>query len=187
MGQETSQPASSSSSKQRNSERYSREEYLPYLSLIKIVRPTFLNYLIDVEGGMFQYAYDSPEGGNKTIGVGHKLRDYEANKTHATIQECLQYLADDLAEAESIVIQKLKANNQVYYSLNQDQKEMLIDFAFNLGPSFYQKFPKFIGALLSNDKEIMRQEYKRGFTNEQKQFKYLDDRNRKFAALFGLE
>eukprot|EP00347_Sterkiella_histriomuscorum_P019000 403343353 len=169
--------------------QYSRKEYLPNLSSIKSVRPEFLEYLIDVEGGVFAEIYDSQLGAFQTIGIGHKLQNNDSNLTDITVEQCFKLLENDIANAEKTVIQKLKDKNQDYYSLTQIQKEMLIDFAFNLGPTFYLKNHEFVEAVVNNNVEQMKQNYKRTFQikiDGWKVYKPMVDRNEKFATLFGL-
>jgi len=68
-----------------------------------------------------------------------------------------KYFKNDLANAESRL--KREIGEKTFNGLDQRRKEMLLDFTFNLGG--VSGFPKFKQAVLNNDIETMRKEYKR--------------------------
>ncbi len=65
--------------------------------------------------------------------------------------------------------------------LNQKQEEMLTEFAFNLGG--LDKFPKFVDAVLRNNWDIVKKEYKRKYTSPTG-IKDLHARNSPFSRRF---
>ena len=61
---------------------------------------------------------------------------------------------------------------------------MLIDFQYNMGSGGVKKFKNFKEGLFSNDTNKMKEEYERGFTNEEGEFKKLTNRNKEFFNYF---
>ena len=59
--------------------------------------------------------------------------------------------------AENIV--KIKVGEKTYNDLDNKQKQMLIDFSFNLGPNFMREFPKFVEGVLIDDIDVMKKEH----------------------------
>lgn len=100
------------------------------------------------------FPHKSFEGGSDTIGYGHKLQkgeDYSSGITDAQAQELLKI---DLSKAKQQVYKELGG-----VKLTPQQEEMFIDFVFNMGT--LKKFPKFTQAVLKNDLEGMKDQYKR--------------------------
>eukprot|EP00347_Sterkiella_histriomuscorum_P007304 403349468 len=152
-------------------------------------RPEFLQLIIDVEGGLFLEAYDSPEGGNPTIAVGHKLQDNELSMLSVSVQQGIRLFIEDVEKAEKAVINFVQSKGIDYASLSHNQKELLIDFSFNLGPTFHQKFPNFVRGVLTNDHKLMNENYRRMYRGIGKdgvsQLLPLKDRNKKIAIQYG--
>ena len=71
-----------------------------------------------------------------------------------------------------------------YEELSDNSKCMLIDFAFNIGGGGMKKFPKFVQAVLIDDIETMRQQYKRFYSASDGTKKELKQRNEQFYMLF---
>jgi GH24 family phage-related lysozyme (muramidase) len=69
-----------------------------------------------------------------------------------------------------------------YDTLNQKQKEMFLDFTFNLGS--LKSFPKFTEAVLKGDMATARKEYKRYFENDKGEVKEVKDRNEQFFKTY---
>lgn len=140
---------------------------------------TLRNFLREAEGdkhtqrklGTFKkdkfFPHTSPEGGNPTIGYGHKI-------THEELQSDLfsrgitSEQADKLFEKD---IQRSERKAKHYFdnrfgtktwnNLDSHRKSMVIEFIFNLGD--LNKFPRFTKALVNEDWEKASKEYKRYF------------------------
>ena len=105
------------------------------------------------------YPHPSYEGGTDTIAYGHKLGKVEKYPKGIQNSEAENLLKRDLMNAENIV--KIKVGEKTYNDLDNKQKQMLIDFSFNLGPNFMKEFPKFVEGVLMDDIAVMKKEYKR--------------------------
>ena len=157
---------------------------------------SFIDYLKYVENGakigwdesqQLWFPHKSPEGGNDTIAYGHKLLDAEVEQANKglTDGEVEEMLVEDLDLAEHGAKNILYDHfNKDFDSLSEDKQEMLIDFSFNLGCYGLKRFPKFVGAICSDDKATMCQEYKRYFTDGFGVKKELKQRNEEFYTLF---
>lgn len=115
--------------------------------------PSFIGYLRQVEGYR-QYPYECA-GGARSIGYGHNL---DANPLHIDAwnglneQEATLVLIQDVRAAYAIVLHR-------YGQLDDRRMEILTEFTFNMGS--LRKFPKFEAAVLANDIDAQRREYKR--------------------------
>lgn len=137
--------------------------------------PTFVKYLKKQEndklltkGSHIRHA--SPEGGTDTVGFGHKLTPAEnaAGVVYGipidtmTPEQAEQVMLKDLDKKEQELTQTL---GDRYVNLPQDRKEMLLDFAFNLGVTgTVTGFPKFTEAVLNDDMETAEKEHMRVYT-----------------------
>jgi len=152
----------------------------------------FLNYVKSAENdqlfktgtGMIQ---ESPEGGNDTVGYGHKLTDeeiasgkvYGYNINNLNKNQANTILIRDLEEKNKILNNKL---GTAYTDLDPKRKQMLLDIQFNVRDGI-DSFPKFTEAVLNNDTDTMKKQYKRYFKN--KQDKYVElARNKQFSSFF---
>jgi 8-oxo-dGTP diphosphatase len=157
---------------------------------IEVIDKDFVNYIKKVENGSkvgFKNGtwtpHQSPEGGNPTVGYGHKIQKGE--------EGMLKGISDK--QAEDLLVQDLlKAKHQVHddiqhmfsgvkLQLAPQQEQMLIDFAFNLGN--IRGFPKFVRAVLDKDWNTVKREYKRTYKNSAGERKELG-RNKDFAQKF---
>lgn len=125
---------------------------------------TFLSYIQTVENAQKKgwnsekklwFPHDSPEGGAQTIGYGHKIQGQEDFSEGLTDEQVRDLLLRDLSAAANIC----RGTVGNFDKLAQKQREMLVDFAFNLGT--LKGFPKFVAAVIRNDLPAMRREYKR--------------------------
>ena len=105
------------------------------------------------------YPHTSHEGGTDTIAYGHKLGKVEKYPQGIQNSEAENLLKRDLMNAENIV--KIKVGEKIYNDLDNKQKQMLIDFSFNLGPNFMREFPKFVKGVVADDIDVMKKEYLR--------------------------
>jgi len=127
----------------------------------------------------------SAEGGMPTIAYGHKIKnkaELENYQKGISDRDALKLLVADLNIANKRVHEYIKKKYNVSLTLNQRQEEMLTEFAFNLGG--LDKFPKFVDAVLRNNVEGMRKEYKRNYTSSTGERKSLDRRNQLFFDRF---
>ena len=110
----------------------------------------------------------SPEGGNDTVGYGHKLTDAEkkAGKVYGiplkniNAENAEKILMMDLMKRDKALSARL---GKQYEGLDQKQKEMLLDFEFNVG-NVEKQFPNFTNAVISGDMEGALKEAKRYYT-----------------------
>lgn len=153
----------------------------------------FLNFLMEQEHGAFLKGnapalHESPEGGNPTVGFGHKLSDKELadGKVYGfdiysmTPEQARQVMLMDLQKHEESLAKELGDD---FDKLDQRRKEMLLDFQYNLG-SAKRKFPKFTQAVIDNDEETMNKEYERFYKTPSGESRPLESRNKAFAVTF---
>ncbi len=148
----------------------------------------FLNYMKSVENGIKKgfdsrtnlwYPHKSIEGGIPTIAYGHKIKskhELKALKKGISDEDALRLLHQDLSVANKHVHEYIKKVYNVNLMLNEKQEQMLTDFAYNVG---LDKFPKFVDAVVREDWNKMKQEYKRYSSGKE-----LTDRNQRFFNTF---
>lgn len=170
----------------------------------EVYSPEFIQYIKHSENGISAgynkqngkwYPHKSPEGGTDTIGYGHKLSTsdqisgkYRNGLTNKQIDELL---FSDLKIAENRVKKDIEwitskhgtssyklISNKSFDDLSSTQKQMLLDFAFNLGS--LRSFPTFLTAVLNDDIDMMKKQYKRYYGKG----KELKQRNFDFYNLF---
>ena len=111
------------------------------------------------KGGRW-YPHDSPEGGTKTIGYGHKMSSKENYSKGLTTAQVLAMQKKDLVKhtniAKSMVDQKYGAGT--FDRLPESRKVLLVDYAYN---GVLHEFPNFMRATVKGDKAGMLKEYKR--------------------------
>ena len=156
--------------------------------------PEFIEYLKEVENDKLalkgtNMRHKSPEGGNDTIGFGHKLTDEEVKtgKVYGipidkmTVEQAEQVMRLDLDKKNQLLKQKL---GRQFETLPPKNKEMLLDFAYNLGvEGLINKFPEFTFGVLTDNMDKVEEEHKRFFTDEEGNKKELA-RNKKFKEVF---
>jgi len=157
------------------------------------LRNEFMEYVMLVENGS-KAGYESgiwtphasPEGGNDTIGYGHKMKnDEEWMKVGVPHDYIMKIFEEDLKKASENaeeVIEEFGSDN--FDDLCQKCKEMFTDFVFNLGPNGLRRFPKFVSAVLDHDSDTMKKEYKRYYRDGSGAMKELEHRNKAFAEMF---
>jgi GH24 family phage-related lysozyme (muramidase) len=171
--------------------------------IVDPVDDRFINYIERVEGyktgkGKTPFRYESPEGGLDTVGLGHKLTqdEIDSNSVYGfdldtlTKEQVKEIFREDLIKYEKMLKSDLKTNYKEYEmeqpidydTLNQKQKEMFLDFTFNLGS--LKSFPKFTEAVLKGDMATARKEYKRYFENDKGEVKEVKDRNEQFFETY---
>ena len=136
----------------------------------------FRNYLKTVENSVMRgwnpktkrwMPHKSVEPGTKTLAYGHKFDDakeqadwYRANPNGITMDQAEQLLTNDINE------HILRAQNHVdrrfgkgtWNKLPLESQLMLTDYEFNVG---LRKFPTFTKAVVFNDWDTAKKEYKR--------------------------
>ncbi len=137
------------------------------------MNPDFVEFMKEVENDELRTTgspvrHPSPEGGNDTVGYGHKLNVLEDQTGQVygmdigslTEPECELILIRDLHHRCNNLRQRLSP--AVWDNLSDTQQEILIEFEFNVG-HVEKKFPKFYAALLKSDIQGMRDEYAAGY------------------------
>lgn len=139
----------------------------------------------------------SAEGGFE-IGVGHKLRDpaevSRLQREGLSKAEVDQLLDLDIRHAEVTAMNELdlKFGKGTFLSLPEDMREMVTDYAFNIGPGFAHSrsqnlrsgrpgvsgFPKLMHAIVNQDYETAAKEYKRFFKTPSGHRREVADRNK---------
>jgi len=160
-----------------------------------LIRSEFIEYIKRVENGgksgfdfntSSWFPHTSPEGGNDTIGYGHKLRDNEhwmkEGVSDAYVEDLLFKDIVFAAESASEIVNEYPESD--FEFIPQRSQEIFTDFVFNLGGGGFRKFPKLINATLSEDTETMRNEYKRYYRNGYGELKELEQRNSEFYKMF---
>lgn len=137
--------------------------------------------------------HKSPEGGNDTIGFGHKLTDEEVktNRVYAysldkelTIKDCIKILRTDLVRAKITLTQRLETAAEVWLpDLPIRSQLMLLDFEFNLG-NCVDKFPRFTHAVCTGDIAGQRKDYKRYYRDPYDGVREVRFRNESFYETF---
>lgn len=138
-----------------------RNEFLEYIKLAE-------NASLLKEGK--DAVHRSPEGGNDTVGYGHKLTDAEkkAGKVYGialkdiNAQNAEKILMMDLMKRDKALSARL---GKKYDSLDQKRKEMLLDMEFNVG-TVEKEFPEFTKAVFKNDMPSALKESKRFYKEE---------------------
>tara|TARA_R100001377_G_scaffold79464_1_gene57754 strand:+ start:468 stop:959 length:492 start_codon:yes stop_codon:yes gene_type:complete len=161
-----------------------------------MISDVFIEYLKKVENGgktgwnnddELWYSHASPEGGNDTIGYGHKLLNSELEQAAKGLTdiEIDDLLIEDIHKAIDSASTVLSQHfNADFDDLCVNSQEMIIDFAYNLGGNGLRKFPKFVNAVIDDNTEVMSQEYKRYYTSGNGVKKELEQRNKEFQTLF---
>lgn len=165
----------------------------------------FINYMLEQEnapllkGKTSKLLHDSPEGGTKTFGFGHKLTAEEQRTgkingkpiKQMTRDDAIALFREDLAKASERAKAKLASGVKSdkygivkadWDKLTDRQKAMLVDFEFNVKNGI-KAFPAFTYGVVNNNQDIMREEYKRSFTDAKGRTRELA-RNKAFADLF---
>lgn len=137
------------------------------------VTPDFVEYLKEVENpdllssGEMRHA--SPEGGADTVGYGHKLNQMEQMSgqltSGATISEMTEKDAEEELKRDIRVAAYLSSSllGQKWNTLPHYNKEVIVAFVFNLGPKFFFTYPKFLEAVLTDNRKVMAEEYERNY------------------------
>lgn len=163
--------------------------------------PAFVKFVKLNEGGHEhfkngRYMPYKDHAGKWTIGIGHLINGGKSDKGFEkgiTPEQAQQFFRSDLSRAASNVRAHTGADQ--YEKLDKRQKQMLIDFAFNLGPQWYKKktsdgrsgFPKFTAAVLANDMDAASREARRVSKNAKTGvMEPLTQRNTTFRTFFGL-
>jgi len=136
------------------------------------VSDQFIEYLKRVEGqsGLQPEGHYVPaaslEGGSPTIGYGHKLGPGEHVESMGQ-ESAIALLKDDARYAELLARRRVDSafGEGIFGAMDANRRRMLTDFAFNLGPSFADKFPKLTRAIVENDLETARNESRRYYSS----------------------
>ena len=171
-------------------------------------RTDFLDYIKEGENAALlkgskgaELLHESPEGGTPTFGYGYKLSEKEWKEKKIggvpieklTLKDAEKLLQQSLVSKETKLKERLKKGwkdpdtKQIikvdYDSLNEKQKEMLLDYEYNLKGGI-SKFPSFVAGVLTNDYDRIQEEYQRGYTTNSGDFKPLKERNKLFSQRY---
>ena len=117
----------------------------------------FVEYLKLAEGWVGSYPYESLEGGNPTVGYGHKLTDAEvasdAYSSGITKEEAEELLIHDIGVRIPLATVKFDENHGpgAYNAAPGWGKRMLVDKVFQTGPGGLAQFKKMMNAINEND------------------------------------
>lgn len=138
------------------------------------ISPSFILYIKSVENAgksgynstkKLWFPHESPEGGFPTIGYGHKIKnnaELARMKNGISNNEVDRLLKNDIEDSWEIVKKDLNSiTKSLNIPLSGEQKEMLIDYAFNLGT--VKGFPRFVKAVLNKDWNVAKKEYVRTY------------------------
>ena len=144
----------------------------PLCSEDPVLGTTFVNYMKLVEGYVGAYPYESLEGGNPTVGYGHKLTDQEV--TSGTYSSGLSK-----RDAEALLIKDIKARIPSAISVYENRhgygsyqtvsawgKRMLVDKVFQTGAGGLAQFVKMMKAIYDNNSEIAKAEMLTGYNDK---------------------
>lgn len=132
----------------------------------------FINFIKRLENdaatgfdGKMWHLHKSPEGGLPEIGYGHKIQnrnELTQYKNGISNTDVEKLLLRDLESARQKVHSYIFSKYKVKLVLPLNKEEMLTEFAFNLGGLY--KFPKFVDAVLRDQWDVVKKEYKRTAT-----------------------
>ena len=108
------------------------------------------------------YPHASVEGGNKTIGYGHKLTNAEVDKFNRGITsgQVEELLTSDILKHQAIAENMIdkKYGKGAFDKLPQSAQMIFVDYAYN---GVLGQFPTFTDALVKRNKNLMLKEYER--------------------------
>jgi hypothetical protein len=108
------------------------------------------------------YPHASVEGGNKTIGYGHKLTNAEVDKFNRGITsgQVEELLTSDILKHQAIAENMIdkKYGKGAFDKLPQAAQMIFVDYAYN---GVLGQFPTFTDALVKRNKNLMLKEYER--------------------------
>ena len=108
------------------------------------------------------YPHASIEGGNKTIGYGHKLTNAEVDKFNRGITsgQVEELLTSDILKHQAIAENMIdkKYGKGAFDKLPQAAQMIFVDYAYN---GVLGQFPTFTDALVKRNKNLMLKEYER--------------------------
>jgi hypothetical protein len=108
------------------------------------------------------YPHASIEGGNKTIGYGHKLTNAEVDKFNKGITsgQVEELLTSDILKHQAIAENMIdkKYGKGAFDKLPQSAQMIFVDYAYN---GVLGQFPTFTDAVVKRNKNLMLKEYER--------------------------
>jgi len=156
----------------------------------------FVEYMKDVENDKLRDKFkldpsyittphDSPEGGTKTTGYGHKLAPGEA-EFGMNEQQTNERLEKDLTTAlhKSGAYVDATFGGGAWDGLPPSKKEALADYQYNLKGGV-AKFPKLTEAIIKDNQPEMVRQFRRNYTDKDGVKKDMDTRNQKWWTKYG--
>lgn len=152
---------------------------MPLTGNTKMFSDNFLEYIMRNENDRLRVSgtgmrHSSVEGGTDTVGFGHKLtkaeeasgKIYGMDIDSLTPEDAKQIMLMDLSvhqerakkQLEEFQKNKKVSNARKWEDLSPREKEILTDYSYN---GVLDQFPKFTDALVRNDQDEMRKQYKR--------------------------
>ena len=134
------------------------------------------------------FPHVSPEGGLPTLGYGHKLvqdevdtqKVYNINIKYGCTDKEIDFILNiDIEKARTVATNCVKE----FRSLSEKKQDIFTEFAFNLGYRL-QVFKKFTKAVISDDWDTAKKEYKRYYYDSSGHPHEVKDRNIKFYEYF---
>jgi len=129
--------------------------------------PIYKSYFDEIQGlENHKKDFYHLENKGKTIGFGHDLLpgEYEKFKHGITYDQAVQLLKGDLVKhktlAESYFNDSAHAKKLgvTWDQLPEAKQVLFTDYTFNMGPGFYDKFQKFVPAVITGDKKAAAKE-----------------------------
>lgn len=150
--------------------------------------PEFIQYVKRIENSIKSglkkgrwYPHKSAEGGAKTIAYGHKLIAGEDFSKGLTDEQATKLLLKDLNLAKAGA--RKSVGSDKFDKLDSHRQEILTEYQFNLGT--LKSFPKFVAAVLKNDKKEMLKHYQRKYQHPTtKKWLPVKDRNTQFKKRY---
>lgn len=156
------------------------------------VTDEFIAYLHKVEGGEQHInpqgrwmPYNTDGAGKWTIGRGHLINDGESPKgweAGLSSDEVEELFNQDVIAAAAQARKAVGA--KAFDALPLKMRQLLVDFSFNLGSSWSQKFPKMTRAILAGDMEGAYNQMERWKTAPSGAKSRLKGRNNAVASFF---
>ena len=153
-----------------------------------VLGPDFINFLKLAEGYVGAFPYPSLEGGNPTVGYGHKLTDDELNNGDfdegLSEAEATTLLLEDatLAVGQAKTVYNNAHGLGAYNDAPVWGKRMLIDKVFQAGAGGLQQFVKMMKAIFDKNKDAAYAESLTGYIDTNKQWQWDYGRQEKFKT-----
>lgn len=153
--------------------------------------PSFIEYIKKVENRNRKnfinnkwYPFLDPSGKFYVIAYGHRIdkKDLNLYRRGISNDKAESILRSDLEKAKKRAYSEIEEMFKVKIPLDSKREEMLVDFVYNLGT--IKRYPNFVRAVLNNDIESIKKEYKRKYKTPDGETKDVTVRNSEFEERF---